>query len=335
MKKTLLTILKLGFFLGLGILFIWLFLRQLTPEQKHDILTSFTKANYWWLIPLFFVWFLSHVIRALRWNMMIHPLGYKPKLYNTIMAVLIGYFANLALPRMGEVSRCTVLAKYENIPFTKSFGTVVTERAFDVLVFIMLFFVILATQFERIHGYVDEKVYKPLSEKFDMHNFSLHFLIFVLGLGLVLAFLFFVFHKKLLKWKLYVKFMEQIRHFFVGLKSIFQLKSPLLFLFLSLLIWVCYYYLTYLCFFCFAETSSLGFSPAFAVVIFGAIGYMVVQGGIGLYPVIVAETLTLYGISETTGYALGWLGWSAQTLMFIILGIISLVVLPIINKKRT
>ena len=92
--------------------------------------------------------------------------------------------------------------------------------------------------------------------------------------------------------------------------------------------------MTWFCFYCFADTNVLAFAPAFAVLIFGAIGFMVVQGGIGLYPVIVAETLTLYGIVETTGYALGWLSWSAQTLMFIVLGIISLVILPIVNKKH-
>ena len=129
---------KLGFFLGLGILFIWLFVRQLTPEQEHEIIVSFTKANYWWLLPVFVVWFLSLLFRAIRWNMMLQSMEYFPKIYNTFMAVLIGYFANLALPRLGEVSRCSVLTKYENIPFSKSFGTVITERVFDMLIFIVM-----------------------------------------------------------------------------------------------------------------------------------------------------------------------------------------------------
>ncbi len=334
MKKTIITVLKLGFFLGLGILFIWLFVRQLTPEQEHEIIVSFTKANYWWLLPVFVVWFLSLLFRAIRWNMMLQSMEYFPKIYNTFMAVLIGYFANLALPRLGEVSRCSVLTKYENIPFSKSFGTVITERVFDMLIFIVLFFILLASQFEGIHLYVEEKVYEPLSEKFNMENFSFHFIFIVLGFFIICVLLYFVLRKRLLKWKLYIKVREQIRHLFSGLKSIFNLKSPWLFLLNTLLIWVCYLLMTWFCFYCFADTNDLAFAPAFAVLIFGAIGFMVVQGGIGLYPVIVAETLTLYGIVETTGYALGWLSWSAQTLMFIVLGIISLVILPIVNKKH-
>ncbi|MEI8204991.1 MAG: lysylphosphatidylglycerol synthase transmembrane domain-containing protein [Bacteroidota bacterium] len=318
----------------MGILIIWLFVRQLTPKQEQEIFASFAKANYWWLIPVLIVWFLSHLFRSIRWNMMLHPMGYSPKLHNTVMAVLIGYFANLALPRLGEVSRCTILTKYENIPFSKSFGTVVTERAFDVLVFIVLFFAILATQFDRIHNYVDQRVYKPLSEKFNIENLSFHLILFSLIFCIFLIVLYFVFRKKLLKWKLYIKIVEQVRHFFSGLKSIFKLKNPFLFLLYSALIWICYLLMTWFCFFCFADTSNLSLSPAFDVMVFGAVGFMVVQGGIGLYPVIVAETLTLFGVVETTGYALGWLNWSAQTLLFIILGIVSLLILPIINKNK-
>ena len=265
---------------------------------------------------------------------MLDPLGFKPKIHNTFMAVMIGYFANLALPRLGEVSRCSILTKYENIPFTKSFGTVVTERIFDFLIFILLFFIILILQFERIHNYVEVKVYKPMAEKFNMENLSIHFFLLVVLLIILIFVFYFLFRKKLAKWKLYIKIIEQILHFLIGLKSIFLLKKPFLFFLYSALIWLCYLLTTWFCFSCFNETETLSLSPAFTVLVFGSVGYIVVQGGIGLYPVIVVETLTLYGINSSTGYALGWLSWSAQTIMFIVIGIVSILILPLINKKR-
>jgi uncharacterized membrane protein YdjX (TVP38/TMEM64 family) len=132
-------IIRFTVFLGIGIFFIWIFLHNLTAEQKQEIIHSMGNANYWWIAMAIPLGILSHYLRALRWKMLIETMGYKPGNRNMFFAVMIGYFANLALPRLGEVSRCTILTKYENVPFQKSFGTVITDRVLDLLVFVLLF----------------------------------------------------------------------------------------------------------------------------------------------------------------------------------------------------
>ncbi len=326
--------LRFTLFLGIGIFFIWLFLHKLTPEQKQEIILSMGNANYWWIgfaIPL---GILSHYIRAIRWKMLIEPLGYKPRNVNMFFATFIGYFANLALPRLGEVSRCTVLTRYENVPFNKGFGTVITERALDLIIFVALFFLNLALQYEHLKGYIEEKVYKPLEQKLNLNLDLSGSLLFLLLGGLVICILlYFIFRKKLQSLAIYQKFSKLILGFFEGIKSLLKVRKPWLFIFYSLAIWFLYLLMAYVVFFSMAESSHLGIDAGLAVLVFGSIGIMLVQGGIGIYPAIVAETLVLYGVASTKGYALGWLIWSSQTLTIVLVGILSLILLPIVNKS--
>ncbi len=334
MKKNIISILKILFFLAIGIFFIWIFLRQLSPEQKSEIWKSFISADFSWLLLSIVVGMLSHLVRALRWKSLIEPLGYQPKISNTFFAVMIGYLANLALPRLGEVTRCGVLNKYEKIPINKTIGTVIAERSIDMVMFILLFFINLYIFFDKLEKYVDEKVYKPLADKF---NFSEEytFLIYVaIAVVLAVGMLFLMIRKYLRHFNLYQKLKELLQGFWHGLWAVTRIKRPLLFIFQSLLIWVLYFFMIYVCFFCIPETSHLGVGAGLSLLIFGSIGIMIVQGGIGIYPAIIAETLILYNITNTTGYALGWLTWTAQTLMIVIAGIISLVLLPMLNKKK-
>jgi len=260
------------------------------------------------------------------------PLGYNPKFKNVFFAVFIGYFANLALPRLGEVSRCGVLTKYEKIPFQKSFGTVVTERALDLLTFVLLFFINLALQFNKVHGYIDQKIYTPLSEKLNYQDFSNTILIILICLVLITLFFLIFLRKRVRHTKIYQKIKEFIMGFFEGLKSLLKIKKPGLFIMHSIIIWGLYFLMTYVVFQCLPETSPLPLKAALAVFVFATIGIIIVQGGIGIYPAIVAETLFIYFIPETKGYAMGWLLWSGQTLMIIFAGILALVLLPLVNK---
>jgi glycosyltransferase 2 family protein len=332
LKRNLFTALKLILFLAIGFFFIWLFLKDLSPPQKKQILDSFSLANYWWLILSFFIGLLSHVFRTMRWELLIHTIGYKPKFKNTFLSLMIGYFANLAIPRLGEVSRCSILTKYEKIPFEKSFGTVIAERAFDLLTFLVLFFINLLIQYNRIAGYVNEHIYRPMSEKFSFigKGYIQIGLIAIIILGAIFIF---VFHKRLKKFNLYLKIIRILLGFWDGLKSLAKVKKPLRFLFLTVLIWTMYYLMSYVCFFSIVETSNPGLNSVFSVLIMGTIGIMVVQGGIGIYPVIIAETLTLYGITNIVGFALGWLIWGSQTFIIILAGIVSLILLPVLNRK--
>jgi uncharacterized protein (TIRG00374 family) len=262
------------------------------------------------------------------------PMGYHPKISNTFFAVMIGYLANMALPRLGEVTRCGVLNKYEKIPINKAIGTVIVERSIDMVMFIVLFFVNLFLFFDELNHYVDEKVYKPLMEKLNISDETTTYLYMLLFVFMLIIGLFFLIRKRISHLKIYIKLKELVMGFWHGLWSVTKIKKPYLFIFQSILIWVFYYLMVYVCFFSLAETSHLGWDAALSVLIFGSIGIMVVQGGIGIYPAIIAETLVLYNITNTFGYALGWLTWTAQTLMIVVAGIASLILLPIYNKMN-
>ena len=334
MKKKILIFLRFTFFLGIGIFFIWLFLRNLSIDEKKEIIKALKLANYWWIIVAIILGVLSHWIRAMRWRILIEPLGYEPKKSNVFMAVLVGYLANLALPRLGEVSRCGILTQYEKIPFNRSFGTVITERAIDMLAFLALFLIMIFTMSKELASYVDEKIYTPLINKFNISgDLNSTLLISIAAVLSILLLVFFIFRKQIAATKIYVKFSTLFIGFLSGIKSLIIIKKPLLFVTYTVLIWVLYLLMAYVVFFSLPETSQLSIEAGLAVLVFGSVGIMVVQGGIGIYPAIVAETLVLFTIVPTTGYAMGWLIWSSQTMMIIIAGLFSLLLLNTFNSK--
>lgn len=335
MKQKIFAALRITFFLGIGFFFIWLFLRNLTPDEKVNIIVSLEKANYWWIILAILLGICSHFSRTLRWKMLLEPIGYKPKTSNVFFAVFIGYLANLALPRLGEVSRCGVLTRYEKIPFTKSFGTVITERAIDMFVFAILFFANIFAQRAILYGYIEQHLYKPLATKFrpgiDFEG-ALTRISFI-SLIIIVALLI-IFRHSIHLSKPYQKITSIIKGFWEGILSVTKLKKPWLFVFHSLFIWFMYLMMSWVVFLSLPGTRELGLDAGLSVVLFGTIGIIIVQGGIGIYPLIVAETLLIYHIPKSTGYAMGWLIWSAQTIMMIIAGSISLILLPIFNRKK-
>lgn len=334
MKNKIFTVLKLLLFLGIGVFFIWLFLKNLTPAQKEEIFDSFIHADFTWFYGSMIIGIASHTFRSLRWKMLLKPMGYNPKTSNVILAVFIGYLANLALPRLGEVSKCGALTRYEKIPLNKSFGTVVTERAIDALTLIVLFVFTIALNFNRLNEYVNEKIYAPAQDKMAaMANPSIVFYI-IIAILLLLIITFFVIRKRIQHLKIYKKVKEIIGGFLEGISSLKNMKRPWLFILYTILIWVCYLMMTHVVFNAIDETVGLGINASLIVLIFGSIGIIVVQGGIGIYPAIVAETLVLYNVDSSVGYALGWLLWSAQTLMIIVLGSVSFGLLAVFNKPK-
>ena len=333
LRSKVITFIKFNIFFALGILIIWLSLRNLTPSEKDEIVNSFRVANYSWIILVVVLGIFSHVFRSLRWILFFEPMGYKPSFKNTFYAVMVGYFANLGIPRLGEVTRCGLMSKYEKIPFNKGFGTVITERALDMTVFVLLFFLMILTQIGTIHSYLDKNIYPrmqgKISDSFSNSVLMLGLIIFFV----VLIFLFLIIRKRIRHLKLYLKIKDIIIGFWHGLKSLAQIRRPFLFFFYTVCIWGLYFLMTYFCFYCFPQTSGLTFGAGLSALVLGSIGIMITPGGIGLYPAIIQETLLLYGISHTTGLALGWISWTAQTFMIIIVGIISLLLLSF-NKDR-
>lgn len=332
-KAGFVTILKFVIFLGLGLLITWLSLKDLTEAERHEIVKAFRTANYNWVILGIALGISSHILRAVRWMMFMEPMGYKPRFKNSFYAVMIGYLANLAFPRLGEVTRCGILAKYEKIPFNRSLGTVITERAIDMLIFFLLFALMIVTQIGTIEEYLNDTIYPKLAEKFGAVHYSRIILTSLAGIVTVSGFLLWRFRHKLRRFKLYQKVKGLVFGFWEGLKSLTRIRHPWLFVFYSLAIWALYFLMLYVCFFCFPETSDLSLGAGLSALVLGSIGIMITPGGIGLYPALIQETLKLYGIALVTGLALGWIVWTTQTLMILVLGGGSLLLLSF-NKTH-
>ncbi len=324
--------LKTIFFLGIGLLLIWLVVRNLTEKDKTEIFHSFSQANYGVILLIMLLGIASHVSRAIRWQIMIEPLGQKPGFLNTLMAVLVGYLANLAVPRIGEVTRCGVLKRYENLPLDSVFGTVVVERIMDTILLMIVSVITIVWQFDVLSAKLKEAFDTYVSPAQNPDAFPIKTIIitgfFTILVALVLL------RKKIMKTKLAIKLISVLKGFSEGLKTVTKLKKPYLFIFHSILIWVIYFLGIYVGFKALPETSSLGVGASFAILFFGTFAFILVQGGIGAYQIIVQNTLVIYGISANVGYALGWIIWSSQTIAVILGGLLSLILLPILNKNK-
>lgn len=330
-KKRLLDLLKFTIFLGIGVFFIWWFLLKLDAEQKAAIWQSFLSAKWGWVVVVMLVSILSHFFRALRWRLLFKPIGHTPSLGNTFGAVMVTYLANLAFPRLGEVMRCAMLRTSDKIPMEKSVGTVVTERLFDTL----MFAIIVVLGFLLMFKSVKDFLYDSLSEKFS----SLPTMAGILVAGIVILISLFViyklFHERLMKFGLYRKGYEMIAGCASGVKSILHLgpRSTALFLVYSIIIYFLYIAGGWLILKAFADTHTLGFQTAFVIYLFGSVGMMISQGGLGAYPVLVWQALSLYGINESTALACGWLLWGSQQAIVIVIGLAFLIYFSLLKNK--
>ena len=331
-NKLIKDILKTTIFLGIGILLIWLVVRNLTEKDKTEILSSFSQANYGFILLVMILGIFSHVSRAIRWQIMIEPLGHKPSFLNTFMAVMVGYLANLAVPRIGEVTRCGVLKRYENLPLDSVFGTVVVERIMDTILLMIVSIITIVWQFDILSSKLIEAYYTFFKPAQNPDAFPIKTIMIVSLVTMIIAL--FLLRKKIMKSKFVLKITGVLKGFSEGLKTVTKLKKPYLFIFHSVFIWVIYFLGIYVGFKALPETSVLGVGASFAILFFGTFAFILVQGGIGAYQIIVQNTLVIYGISANVGYALGWIIWSSQTLAIIIGGLLSLIILPLINKKK-
>jgi len=332
-KKLIFNILKFAVFLSLGIFLLWLITKDYTEEQWTDFKNALFHANYWWVAFAVLIGLLSHLIRALRWNMMIEPLGYRPRLKTTFYSVMIAYLANMAIPRLGEVTRCGILQRYEKVPFDKALGTIVVERAIDLLSLIIITLLLFIFQFDLIYDFFDEKVIIPLGEKIAQSN---NLLLIVAIVFVVCGIAVWYFIKKFKHTDLYLRIRILLLNVREGVYSIRHLKNFWLFLFYSVFMWFCYYAMVWVCFYAMAQTAHLGMAEALSVLVFGTVGIIATPGGIGAYHIIVTETLVaLYGLQETYANSFSWLAWGCQTAMIILIGLLSLLLLSRLSGKET
>jgi uncharacterized protein (TIRG00374 family) len=330
-------VLRLVIFLGIGVFFIYWFLLKLDPEQKAAIWQSFREADYWWVAVAMLCSLLSHVARALRWQLLFHPIGYRPRLNNTFGSVLVAYLANLAFPRAGEVMRCATMRTSENIPMEKSLGTVVTERAVDIICWIVLLVVAVAMNTSMLSEVVVDQdtqmTVRMWMEQKGLSILSNYFIFILIAFFVALYFLF----RLTRKWWSHIAWMMKVRSFLVGIwqgvVSIKDLPHPIRYVVWTIIMWVAYFLGTYSCILALPFLSHAGSGAAFSVLIFGTIAFMVSQGGLGSYPLITAGILVLYGVSYTQGLAGGWIGWFLQTTVSIGFGLLSLVAASFYKKK--
>lgn len=316
MNPTIKKILKIILPILLGVFLIWY---SLSKVSFSELLVYFKKADYFWIVLGMFFGLLSHLSRAYRWRFQLEPMGYHIKLPNSIMAVFSAYLINYTVPRAGEVARASILTTYEGVPFEKGFGTIVSERVADLIAMSGIILVTLFLQFDFISSFLIESFHPKV--------------IFTGVAALVLLFLFFLFYVKKSTSKIAVK----IKTFFLGLTegvlSIFKMKKKWPFVFHTLFIWAMYVLMFYVTTFSVSELDGIPFGAVLIGFISASFSIAATNGGIGSYPIAVYAAFNIFNIPEDPSIAFGWIVWTSQTLLLMMLGGISLLFLPVYNNK--
>ena len=334
MKNTLKYLLFLGVAGGL----MWYVFKDIPFD---DLLDTFRQADYTWVLVSVLLALVAHWSRAVRWCMLMEPMGYRPSVFNATLAVWIGYFANFIVPRMGEVTRCGSLLRTDGVPFEKSFGTVVAERVFDVLTLLVLIGLNFLLEFDRLSGFFMDFFGNKLSgggaEK--SSGSWLPWALLGIAVGLLCLVLVVVFNKslrtKLLQNALAQKIASFAKGLLDGLLSIRRLRSPAWFIFHTVLIWTMYYFMSYVLFFSIPQTSGLSMLAGLTILVVGAIGNSApTQGGIGAYHVLVGNVVLLYGLSQKAGITLATFIHGTQMITMLTLGGLAFLVTLFIQKRE-
>jgi len=334
LKKRVLKIVNFLFFFALGLLLLYLAFRDANLE---DLVEDLKKANYLWVLLSLFFAFIGYASRAYRWRLLIEPLNYNPSFKNVFHALMFGYFANLAFPRIGEISRCGALTKSDKIPMDLLIGTVLIERAIDVVVLLILLFIIFIAKIESFGLFIKENVFMPISQKFiSTVDFSFYYWLGIVLLLGATVFIIYFFRKKFKRIKIVIKIRKLIRGIVSGVKTVTKMRSRSVFLLHTLIIWVMYFLMTYVAVFSIPATQNLAPIDGLFLLVIGGLGMSApVQGGIGAFHWIISSGLTLYGISKTDGLVLATILHESQVVLVLILGIIAVITLFLIPRSRS
>jgi uncharacterized protein (TIRG00374 family) len=333
LKKTLFQILKIAAFLALGILLLYFAFRGVAFDELAKILQ---KVNFWWIgLSLLFA-FISFFSRARRWMLLIEPLGFKPSFKNTYHSLMVGYISNFALPRLGELTRCVTLGNREKIPVDSLIGTVIVERVVDLLMLMLILLVLLFSWMDKFGAFFGEQVYGPLQQKFTEVFGGTLMLWLILAVSILLIILLiYLFRKKLARFSLIRKIKDILIGVLGGLKTIYRMKRKWEFLLHSVLIWSLYIMMTWVVVFALEELSGLSFIDCMFLLVIGGLGMSApVTAGFGAYHWITSRGLMfVYDFSLETGSAYAILAHESNSLLTILLGAISYIVLMLSRKK--
>lgn len=327
MKKKIISFLKYIFFLGIGVFLVWWQFDKMTPVQRVQFAESLQNANYWLLIPVIILSLLSHFSRAVRWKVLMQPMGYTPSTSNTFYAVMTGYLVNTFVPRAGEILKCTLLSRYEKIPVNKLIGSILVERAFDLVCYIIFIIITVLIQINHVSSFVKKK-FAQMAEG-SPASIGIKLLITA---SVIFAFAWFI--KWLFKKFAHHRYIINIKGFHVGIKegfyAIARLKKRGWFIFHTVFIWSMYLLQVYIGFSALSATSHLGIAEACSVLSLATLGMIVSPGGIGAFPLAVQEVLLIYHVDNIS---FGWMVWSLSTLIILIGGLISLGLLVYKNEN--
>ncbi len=330
LKKIHKNIIKTILFVALGVILFYLVYK----DFDFDTMVSEIKsANYWWFFPMIIVGMLSHISRTIRWQMLLDSDGSKTRFSNTFLAVLNGYFSNIAVPRLGEVTRCAIVSKYDKQKFSKVLGTMVTERLSDVIMLGLITLLAFGLQSGEIRQFIENN--PNLGDKLEKFTsipmLIVYFVITIAGL---------VFLVKLKKGRfnnisVLKKLSDFVNNFWKGFTSLRKVKKPFWFIFHSIFIWAMYFLMLYVCFFAFEGFEELGILVALTVFVASSLGMVApAPNGIGAYHFMVIQALMIYGLAEEKAAAFALIVHGIQTFVLVVSGFISFILIPIINKNK-
>ncbi len=304
----------------LGIFLIYYSYNQFSAKDIEEIKSHFKNANYYYLNFSIFIAFLGSASRAYRWKYVLDQMGYKTSFANNFMAVSIGYLMNMTVPRSGEISRALVLKKYNGVPFDKGFGSIIAERIVDMIILSGLIIIAFFVQYDVLKTFILDKI-----------PFQKLILLLVIGLVLFITFILLYLYSKV---NFILKFKDKISGLKEGLLSIFHMKRKWSYLAHTLFIWFSYIYMFYIGLLVISETNTLPLSAVITSFIVGSVAIAFTNSGFGSYPFLMAKILLFYNISETAGSAFGWIIWTSQMLLLVILGALSFLLLPLLNRSK-
>lgn len=331
LKDKIIKIIKIIVFITFGILLFYLVYKDFDFSSLQGLLLN---LNYWFFVLAFLICIISHVLRTVRWQMLIDDKENKTTFFSVFIAVLNGYLVNLAIPRAGEISRCALVSQYNNSPFSKVVGTVVSERAVDII--LMLLFTVLAffLQTTEVEALISNNpvLYENLQKLANIKY------ILIISISLIIIGILFILiiKGKFNRFKIFIKIQSFVKGLWYGMISVKDVRNPFLFILYSVGIWVCYFLEFYLCFFAFGgDIANLNFLVALTTFMACSYGMLAPSpNGLGAYHFMVIQTLIVYSVAENDATSFALIAHGMQTIFIIVLGIFSVIAIPFLKKQK-
>jgi uncharacterized protein (TIRG00374 family) len=327
LRKGILQTLKFLAFLAVGVLLLWFAFRNVDFSK---LWAQLKEADYSWLLLSVLFGLFAFISRARRWVLLINPLGFNPSTRNAFYAMMTGYLANIALPRIGEITRCVALGKKEKIPVDQLIGTVVIERTVDFLSLLTIMVIMIFTSGKQIGLFLKESILVPIQQKvLSIFGNTWELGVILLSLGLITLYIIFRYKKKLRKIRFFSKLFDLAHGIINGLKTITNLERKWEFIFHTIFIWFNYVLMTWVVVFSLQSTSHLTIGNSIFILVIGGLAMSApVQSGLGAFHYIVSRGLLIvFGIPIEDGLAYALLTHEAELISIAVLGAISFFVL--------